>query len=225
MTTLSEIRQQVRDRIDESNAKFWTNTQIDSWINEGARDLARRGEVLQTRSTITSVAGTQEYTLPTDVVRVYRVEYEDSGGQIWPLEYRDFNNMDSVWWTRQATTESSRPYWFTMWGYPPTLSLVVYPTPANSDEIIRIFYYSVPANVTGDGDTVACPQGWEDCIVLYAEYVALRKDGDPRWQEAKMLYEERVDQMMNLTRRWSDQAGAIAVGTSFQPGWLYGDGW
>jgi hypothetical protein len=225
MATLSELRTQVRDRIDEATAKFWTDTQINSWINEGARDLARRGEVLQTRDEITSIAGTQEYTLPSDVVRVYRVEYEDSSQTIVPLEYRDFNNMDSVWWSRQATTESTRPFWFTMWGYPPDLKIIVYPTPANSDEILRVFYYSVPATVSGDEDPIAVPTGWEDAIVLYAEYVALRKDGDARWQEAKAIYEEKVSQLIDVTRRWSDQAGAVTAQTSFLPGWLVGGEW
>lgn len=225
MSTLAELRVQVRDRLDEPSGAFWTDVQINKWVNEGAREVARRAEVLQTRDEIATVSGTQEYTLPSDVVRVYRVEYEDASNQIWPLEYRDFNNMDSVWWTRQATTDSSRPYWFTMWGYPPTLSIVVYPTPNTTADTIRTFYYSMPATVTQDNATIPCPQGWEDLIVLYAEYVALRKDGDQRWQEAKALFEERLDAMIGLTRRWSDQAGMVSERNSFQPAWLYDGGW
>lgn len=225
MATLSELRTMVRDRVDEPSAAFWTDPQLNRFINEGAREVARRGEVLQTRDEITTVSGVQEYTLPTDVVRVYRVEYQDSSNQIWPLEFRDFNNMDSVWWTRQATTESSRPYWFTMWGYPPTLSIVVYPTPNTSDEVLRTFYYSVPDTITDNNATVPCPMGWEDLIVLYAEYVALRKDGDQRWQEAKSLFEQRINEMIGLTRRWSDQAGMVSERNSFQPGWLYNGDW
>lgn len=221
MATLAELRVQVRDRLDEPSSAFWTDVQINRWINEGVRDVARRGEVIQTKVEIDSVSGAYEYDLPADVVRVYRVEYQDASDQVQSLEYRDFNSMDSVWWTRQKTTESSRPYWYTMWGYPPNLKLTVFPTPSQTDETIRVFYYSVPSAITGDNDTVVIPTGWEDMVILYAEYVALRKDGDQRWSEAKALYEERMGQMNDLTRRWTDQSDSIQYTGGFLPAWLY----
>lgn len=221
MASLSEVRVQVRDRLDEPSSAFWTDVQINRWVNEGVRDIARRCEVIQSLQEIPSVAATYQYTLPEDVVRVYRVEYQDSSDQVQPLEYRDFNSMDSVWWTRQKTTESSRPYWYTMWGYPPNLTLTVFPTPSISAETIRVFYYAVPPAVTEDNDELVIPTGWEDLIILYAEYVALRKDGDQRWQEAKTLYEERIAQMNDLTRRWTDQSDSIQFTGGFLPAWLY----
>jgi hypothetical protein len=226
MATLADVRTMVRDRLDEATARFWTNAQLDSFINEATRDIARRGEVLQTTSDITVVGGTQEYTMPTNVVRVHRVEHEDSSSMVTPLEYRDFNNMDAVWSTQQKNVQSTRPYWFTLWGYPPNLKIVLYPTPSESGDTIRVFYYQMPAAVTTDGGTVPVPQGWEDLVVMYAEYVALRKDADPRWQEAKILYEERLGNMLDVTRRWSDQAGAVTTGGSFLPAWLHNpDSW
>lgn len=220
MATLSDVRTDVRSRLDESSARLWTDAELNRWINEALRDIARRCETLQAYDDINVTANTQEYTLPTDLLRVYRVEYRPTGGQVFPLEYRDFNSMDSVWYSQQ-TSSRGRPYWFTMWGFPPSLKIILYPTPASTDGAIRVYHYRLPAEVSTDGATLELPSGWHDLVALYCEYIALRKDADPRWAEAKQLYEEKVGDLNDMTRRWTDQADAIQVGTSMLPKWLY----
>lgn len=222
MATLADIRTDVRSHLDEATARQWTDTELNRWINEAARDIARRSESLQVTEDVTAVVDQQEYTLPTDVIRLYRVEWRpDAGGGIYTMEYRDFNSMDSVWWSQQATG-SGYPVWFTLWGYPPSLKLTVYPKPSQAGTF-KVFYYGLPADAAADGTTVAVPEGWQDLIALYAEYVALRKDADPRWQEAKGLYEERLGALLDVTRRWTDQADAVQVNQNFVPNWLYSD--
>lgn len=228
MATLGEVVQTLRDRLDDDSGSpsiFWGEEEIRRYLNEGRRDLARRVECVQTLATIATISGTQQYTMPADVVRVYRVEFQDASSQVWPLEYRDFNSLDQIWGTWQRTTTSSRPYLYTMWGYPPNLELTLYPTPVDTGNTVRVFYYSVPDNMAVDGtddDTdIGIPTGWEDAIVQYAEYVALRKDKAPEWQEAKQLYEQKITELTERSRRWTDQAGMIDWNTSTIPGWLY----
>lgn len=231
MATQGDLLLQLRDRLDESSAALWGDAELRRYINEGVRDLTRRAETNQTRATIATVAGTQEYSMPTDIVRVHRVEHQDASSTVTPLEYRDFNSMDSIWWNRQKTTESNRPYWYTLWGYPPSLKIVLYPTPSVTAETIRVFYYSVPADLATDGtdnaDTIPVPQGWEDAVVQYAEYVAMRKDRNQQWQESKALYEQKVGELIERTRRWTDQAGVYDWDTGGgYPSWLVNpDGW
>lgn len=51
----------------------------------------------------------------------------------------------------------------------------------------------------------------------------MRRDRDPRWQEAKQLYEENVGQLMVLTRTFVDQPGTIVNDRGrVLPGWLTG---
>lgn len=225
-TTLLELRTDVRDRLNESAAttnKQWTDTMLTRWINLGLRDVARRAEVVLDRDDIAAVSGTQEYSLPSDLLRIYRVEYTRTGdNQIYPLEFKDFNNLDGVWWTSQSITEGT-PAYFTTWGMSPTAKLKVYPTPSSAGSF-KVFYYRTPTTLVADGDIAEIPEGWADIVVNYCEYVALRRDADPRWQEAKALYEQSLDDMMETTRRLSDQAGSIETYSgSFIPGWLYND--
>lgn len=224
--TLGQLVTDVRSHLDEASSRFWTDVELRRWCNEALRDVARRAETLQRTSTVTAVANTQQYTLATDILRVYRVEYLPTGsGQVYPLEYRDFNSMDSVWWSSQTQTKGI-PFWYTLWGFTPALKMIVYPTPSTGGTF-NVFNYQLPADLATDGSAdstvVDLPNGWQDLIALYCEYVSLRKDADSRWQEAKGIYEERLGSMIDVTRRWTDQSDSIQIGSGgFLPFWLYG---
>lgn len=226
MDTFTTTLARVRVRIDEPTSRFWADTDIMQWVNEATRDIARRTESLQASTTITAVAGTQQYTLPNDTLRVYRVEWSRDGATgttVIPLEYRDFASMDSVWWTSQKSSQGD-PYWFTMWGFPPNLKLVLYPIPSTSIAAgITVYYYRLALQVTTGSDLVEVPDGYKDLVDDYCEFSALRKDSDPRWQEAKGLYEQKLQDMLDLTRRWTDQADSVQGGTGGPiPRWIWG---
>lgn len=224
--TQGQILQSVRDRLNEATEGLWKDPMLRRWINEGAQDIARRTESLQERTDVDITAGTREYTLPSGVIRVNRAEWSADGEtQSYALEYRDFQNMDAIWFTQQAVT-TARPVYYTMWGFPPSLKLVLYPIPyANGN--VKVFHYRLPTTLADDGSAVntavEVPEGWADCIVDYVEYMALRRDSNPRWQEAKSLYEEHVAELYDLTRRWTDQGGVVVPDTPMVPMWLYND--
>src|SRR5690348_11114900 len=100
--TLGQLVTEVRDRLDEAAATFWSDVQIRKWINEAARDIARRSETLIKQTSIKLNTAQQSYIGPSDVIRVSRGEWQPAGSQlVYPLEYKDYNGMDSVWWTAQ----------------------------------------------------------------------------------------------------------------------------
>lgn len=227
MATQAAVLTEIRNRLAEVTASFFTDAMLRAWINEGANDLVRRTETLQTRTVIDVDSGTREYTAPTDVIRINRVEwYADNETQKYALEYRDWQNMDAIWYTQQAVT-TARPVYWTAWGFPPSLKIVLYPVPY-TDGNIEVFYYRLPTQLATDGSaagsTVEVPQGWENCVADYAEYMALRRDRDQRWQESKGLYEEHVAELFDLSRRWTDQAGQVVPSMPMGPWWLYSDG-
>lgn len=225
MATLAQLLTRTRDRLDEDSAVRWTEAKLRRWISDGLREVARRTETLQAISTaIPAVAGTQSYTAPTDALRIYRVEYVPTGSTTrYTLEYMDYNTIDSIGGSNFASTRGT-PSIFLLWGFPPTLSIILYPTPSVGGTL-RIYYYRLPAALADDGtddsDTVEIPAGYEDLAVDYAEYNALRADRDPRWQEAKALFEQHVEALGDTTRRWSDQVGSFGVDVPLGlPAWL-----
>lgn len=225
MATQATYLTNIRSKLDETTSGQWSDTELRTWINEAARDIARRTESLQTYEEINVSANTQEYTVNDGCLRVHRVEWRPTGSSnVYPLEYRDFNSMDAVWWASQ-TTAKGYPTFYTMWGYPPTLKIVLYPTPSEAGKL-KVFFYQTASNLATDGSaagsTVQVPSGYEDLIESYVEYVALRKDRDPRWQESRAIYMDSLQEMIDQTRRWTDQGDFIQIGSSHIPGWLWG---
>lgn len=219
----------MRERLEEATARQWTDAELNRWINEGCRDLARTTECLLASATAAVTAGTQTYTNgPTDIIRIHRVQYEPTGSsQKYPLEAREFNTMDSIWWTSQSITQST-PQYYTTWGFPPTVTFVLYPTPTINGNL-RIYYARQPADVSADGTALDIPEGWHDLAVDYAEYRAQRRARDPRWQESYGRYQEAVAALLATVAgsgpTWTDAPGRIVgaypVGV---PAWLSGGG-
>lgn len=219
--TLLQLRTDARSRIDEVTARFWTDSELNTWINEGCRDIARRAEVLEDRVDITVTAGVQEYSAPTDTVRIYRIEWIPTGtSQKWTLEYRDWHSLDNVWGIFQSTSQGY-PIYYSMWGFVPNLKIDVFPIPSQAG-VLHTFYYRLPVSLTTDGQTAELPEGWQDLVAVYCTFTALMKDGDRRWQDIKQDYEGRLSDLIDLTRRHTDQTGGgIQFGMSRQPGWLF----
>lgn len=202
LRTLLQCRNDVRSHLDESTARQWLDAELNRWINEAARDIARRAETIQATSTTAAVIGTRTYALTAAILRLNRVEWvPTAGGITMPLEYRDFNSMDGAWLS--APTRQGDPMYFTLWGFPPTLTMYVYPVPAAAGNLVT-YHYREPTEAVADGDSVEIPEGWYDLATIYSEAMALRKDGDPRWQEANGLYEGRLAALIAASRRWSD---------------------
>lgn len=197
----------------ETSARQWLDAQLNQWINDGVKDIVRKTETLQATSTISTTGGTQAYVFaPTpQPTRFHRAEWNATGDSVtYPLEYRDFSTLDEVWGTSQKITQGIPQYW-TLWGTPGVaLTVTLYPTPSAATGTLKLFYYRLPTVAVSDGDVLELPEGWDDLIVSYAEYNALRRDRDQRWQEAFQIYQEKLGDMIDLIGgRYSDQAGTF----------------
>lgn len=232
MLTQAEALAQVRDALREASARQWPDATLLRWINDAVRDMARVAEFSETTDTLATTATVQQYDLSSlalAVGRIHRVEYTESGdgGRITPLEYEDYSNLDSVWGTSKGIT-LARPWCWTTWGVAPAVAFLLYPTPV-SNGTVTFYYYSIPDKLADDGSdsatALAIPDGWDDMVVNYTEFRSLRRDRDQRWQEAKQLYDDGMQHLMNLTSRHSDQEGRIVPsGMGGVPAWLAGNG-
>lgn len=224
-TTLTTTLLDVRSRIDEASGGngFWSDNELTRWINEAQRDIARRVEVLQVfNTTVLAVAGTAKYNLPANVIRVHRVEFVPNGStQVYPMESRVYDEMDQVWGVNPST-QRSYPSFYVIWGVPggTALQMQVYPVPSSGGNF-NIYYYRLPVDVVAGADTLDIPEGWQDMVALYCEYVAKRKLRDQTWQEAKQLYEETLQNLISVTRDYTDNPRNMIYGGRTQPGWLY----
>lgn len=227
MTTRTQgvLMTEIRNKLNSLNTRRFSDSQVRTWINEGIADITRRSECNRTSTTIAVSAGTQEYTGPTDAVRIHMVQYNRTGDtQKYDLQYMDVKNMSSIGYTSVETTQGT-PACFWTWGYPPNLKINLYPIPSAAGSL-KVFYYSIPVPLAIDSNSdqntsVNVPQGWEDLIVDYATYQGLLSDANPRWQTYKQEYESKFTGIVDAASRYIDQAGMIANGNTMVPAWLY----
>lgn len=221
--TLATMTTNVRSLLDEPNPQFWQNSELTNWINEACAEIARKVEWKRALATVPVTAETQKYTMPTDLYRAYRVEFTpDSGLNIYTVEFRGYMEMDQIWGINQEWP-ASYPLYYTMWKVPPTLQIILYPVPSQNGQL-NVYYYQQITPVANPGDDVDILEGYEDIIEDYACYRALRKDADPRWQEFKSTYEDKLTVMYDNTRTFQDQAGTFTTGQAALPEWLVSDG-
>jgi hypothetical protein len=231
--TLGDYIRRSRSILDEPETRFWTDTEITDWVNDGARDLARKAEDLLVYDTsILVTPNVATYPLPANCIRVHRAEFvPTSSTQQYPIRGSSQDEMDNIWGVYQQNP-SSYPSYFVTKGYPggsgsSQFNIQFYPVPAQSGSI-NLFYYKMPARLpdpiatpTALAQTLDMPEGWDDLILMYVEWRALRKTRDPRWQEAYGLYKDQLDYLINVTRFYHDQQQVM---TSFartsQPSWL-----
>lgn len=222
--TMDDAVERVRERLDEDTEQFHKTTRLVRWINEGMRDLARRTQTWTVESAaIPVLANVQRIDLSVslpDILQVTRLEWSATGqDRSRVLEYNDFGNLDAIWWESQTITAGD-PYCYTTVGYPPNLTIVLYPTPAQNGEI-KIQYYQMPAPVAAGANELSIPEGFDDLVLDYAEFRARRTDRDPEWMTAFQMYEANVERMMERTNRWVNAAGYIGHTPGPLPAWLY----
>jgi hypothetical protein len=211
----------VRSFLNEPIQQEWADSQLTAYLNMGQADVQRKSEALRQLSTVAVTANVQSYTAPSDSLRIYRVEYVPGGMptlQTYSLEFRGYNEMDAIWGIYQQYT-GAYPSLYTLWNQPPELKIVTYPVPAE-DGTLNVFYYRQPVAMASDSDTMDCLPGFEDVIYDYAVYRALRQDADPRWKDQWQLYSEDLQNLVDMSRNFTDQPNAFSSGSMNVPSWL-----
>lgn len=215
--TLGEARAAIRERLDEPNEGQWTDTDLDRWINEAVRKIAREAETIEDTDTVSTTAAVQDYPGPADAFRLHRVVWRPSGSnQVYPLEPRTLHTLDAVAYTHLEITRSIPAYYAAF--KRPAMTIRLYPTPSVNGQL-EIVYYRTPADAASDSDSLdGIPEGWHDVVYDYVEFRALRRARDPRYVDAKMNFDENMGRLINFTRHWTDQAVGQIV-PAFNGGW------
>jgi hypothetical protein len=224
-TTITQVRS-IIDEPDSTYTTYWQDTELTTWINEGCRDIQRRGEIIENILTQPVNVNQQIFPAPPDVLRIYRIEFEPttpgtSFPEVYNLEFRGYNEMDRIWGIFQ-NYPASYPLYYTITPTWPNLNVVVYPV-AGQAGFLRIFYYRQTLNAAIPAtDTIDVMPGYEDVVVDYAAYRAFRKDASPRWKDQFTIYEDKLMAMIDKTRLFTDQGNYFSTGQQALPTWLTG---
>ena len=219
--TLTAATTEVRSPLAETTAAFWTDAQLQSWINQGCQDVARRAETLLEEVDFNVTAQVQSYPFPSNFLNAHRAEFNLSGtDQTFNLDYRGINTMDEIWGILHSLP-AAWPQYFTIRGNSVVgLYLMMYPSPG-ADGILTVYYYRA-ANVVTASQNIDVQPGWEDIVFDYAVYKAKRASQDPTWQEAFQLYNGNLQQMIDKTRNFTDLGESVTSGVPQWPVYAFG---
>jgi hypothetical protein len=226
--TLGDARSEVRALLDSRTTSFWPDNQINSWLNQGCADIARRAEVLWQEAYFTVTPTVQTYSFPNDFLNAHRAEFTLSGAagpaanQTFNLEYRGINQMDEVWGILHGLP-AAYPQYFTIRGNNVQgFFMMLYPAPGATG-LLTVYYYRTAVPATNDAMAMDTLPGWVDIVYDYAVYKALRAARDPAWQEAYQLYEKNLAEMVSKTRNMTDQAEQVTTGSAQWPIYAYAE--
>jgi hypothetical protein len=225
--TLESARTEVRSLLDEPTAQFWLDSEINSWLNQGAQDIARQAQALWMQLEVSAVPDQQFYALPQDFLGVHRLDFQlDNADQTYNLEFRGIKAMDEIWGILHQLP-AAFPTAFYLWndtGLPGGQPyFATYPVVGSTGTFI-CYYYRNAIPATADTALLDVTPAYEDIAYEYAVAKAKRKDRDPSWQEAMKMYQDQLQMMFNKTSRFSDQGDQFTSGAG--PNWpiyMYSD--
>lgn len=228
-TTVATAVEAVRERLDELDAAQWSDKQLRRWLDEAAKNIARETHILIDSDSITVTADTSEYTVPSDVLRLLHVYFTPTGdaNRDIPIEPRDWQALDAVWGDRQNDFSSDYPRYYTIIGYSPNTTLKLWPVPSTGGTL-TVYSARLPASIDVDlgGGDIDVPTGWEDVMYEYAEYMALRKDRDDRYQIAYQAYVEKLERLKEMGNQLNAPNEFIPSGAGgMVPNWIADPNW
>lgn len=203
--------------VDDLNFSYFTTAQVQFWINNAQREVQKK--LLQTpgnwyakRVTTPTVQNQSDYVLPTDFLKIHRVELVLSGtapNEIkGPICFITPNEIDQL--PPGPGTPSC--------AYILQNTMSVFPAPDTAGQTIRIFYSYLVADMVSSGDTPDTPYQYEELIGLLAARDAFIKDQrDPAPLDAKIAYYDAM--MIRDAQQREITQGRRIVSTQGESSW------
>lgn len=176
---VSDVTSRVRNTAGDTNVLQFTDAMLLQWINDGIRECAIDNNLLQKRATQSTVVGTDDITLPTDILRLHSVKYEGEKLPIMSLaEYEEYVGSQKT--TSEVSGTPSVGY---IWAG----KLTLVPKPDAVGELVIDYIYDPPLlTLPGDDLKTSLPVGYHSRIVDYCLAQVAQQDDDLNRYQVKM---------------------------------------
>lgn len=193
---LSDVIAEVKTQFGDTSGTELTDDMIARWVNQAQIEIISQSPFNKATATQNSVAGTQTFTLPADVMQVESIQYD--GVILRNMSFEDANNR-----FRGAQLGTGTPNTWFVWGN----SVYLYPVP-DAVKSLTIFYVKAPSTVSSPNDFLSCPDRYFNAIVEFCMSRAFAMDEDWTAQQVKSAaFDKNVRDNMNTD--------SVAAGTFF----------
>lgn len=132
--TLTELVTFIRQRHNAVGDSFWSDAELYNLIWAACLEMAREALVIENTYTTSTVAGTQEYTYPTNAIGIKRVTWD--GAKLKKISFRE---DDSITGQNAETTGQGNPAYYFIWND----TIYLRPIPS-SVATLKIFTFNEP---------------------------------------------------------------------------------
>ena len=192
----SAIRNKIRKKLGETTSAFWTNEELNVYINDGCRDISFRAKCIRGNTYVSTTdctaniiaEGTNEISflsIDEDIYAVLEVYFHEAGQNWIKLDPTsrtelDINNQgwkDNVGRTYVDTTPTTNYNWESEPGTPTHYywdreeDLFGWWVPTDTEQTtannIRIYYSKKHSDLSGDSDEPQIPEPLQLAIIDY----------------------------------------------------------
>ncbi len=245
MATLQVMRQRVSRKLDQplvdgdipESGVFWTQAEVNDWINEGRRQVWAEiaeveGPTLELDATGTYTANSREVNVsgtsgaaggifniaePVKLLSLHDISSDATGiGTLLPIvPYNELSTLMDGFGDPIRTTPYTRRV--ASWRGSNPMRLVLFPRPSSA-VTLRLGYVPNPTDLS---DTAAptdlrtpfeLPEIHHDLLVMYAVVQAKKKEEDSSWQDDFVTYTEQLRRMIaTMDERQSVNSRTVVV--------------
>ncbi len=178
---------EVRSLINEATASFWTDAQLQNWLDQGISDIAARGLVLQSADTFLLVTGQLEYADlvtggvagVTDIVKVWGAIYISPDN-----EYIGLKRISPSQVADLPFMAAGPPKYY--YHFADKLGILPLPTTGENGESVKVYFSKQPAGATLALRIAELPPEYKNLIYWYAASMCFKKEH--RITESDSLY-------------------------------------
>lgn len=188
--TPSTIETFARQKLNATNDDLWSSSEIiQNYLYDCCLEFSRFVKCVENTYTTTTVAGTQEYSLPARYIDIVRVTY--NGTKLQPIDMRSY---DELTWPNTSTSSNGTPSYY--YYFSETIGL--YPIPDGA-YTLKIWVVQAHDAVTSSS-VLEIPEKYHNMLVdgVVSKMVA-KEIGDPRVSFYAQLWQNHL---MNAQNDW-----------------------
>jgi hypothetical protein len=224
--TLLQLRTAVRERADQVNSTFISDSELTSYIQQSSFELydvlvQKYGDayfVKNPPATITTDGTNEVFALPTDLYKLLGVDLQTSGAPNGWLTLRPFNmaERNRYWRPNAAPIVGFTSLRYRLAGS----NLWLTPLPAAS-QTLRVWYVPRLTTYTGDSDTLDGISGWTEYVIVDAAIKCMvKEESDPSAlmaQKAALL--KRIEEAAGNRDEGAPPTVSDVSGSDWTTGW------
>lgn len=181
--TLTELITLIDGRFNSANDAFFSEQFKLDCIWQACQVLARQARIMEQRYSTTTVAGTREYSFPTQLISIDRITYD--GEKLEPISMSE----DDILTMRDedSTTQGTPRYYY-------TFNEIVFLRPIPDDaKTLRIWSIIKPQRLTTVTATIEISEQYHTCLADFVLHrMALKERDFQAAREYQVLWAQHV---------------------------------